>query len=137
MTASLLFFKRSQVQQFARHTDRDPIESHGFEALCCDAWHTQRKVLVGLPRPHECDMRLYMTVVFDESEEVQLDNLFVLYKKEEAQIERLHRWTEDCRRSWTRVKMEDEEEGSQGAEYINDADDFWAGYSDDEELNTS
>lgn len=132
MTATLLFYKRNEVHQLARG-ETDPIIAHGFEALCCDAWHAQRKLLTGFPR-NESASRLYMTVTVGEHGEAQVDNVFALYKMEEAPIERLHRWTDECRRSWTRVKMEEQEEGSQGAEYINDADDFWAGYSDDEDV---
>ncbi len=45
----------------------------------------------------------------------------------------LHRWTDECRHSWARAKMDQDEDGVPAAEYINDADDFWLGYSDEED----
>lgn len=134
-TASAYMVHRREALVASQMSD-DPFDLPGWQAFCCDVWHEQRKVLVGFPRRDEA-VRLFMTVVAGENGEVQLDNLFALHEHQEGVTAGLHRWTDKCRQSWARAKMEQDEDEEPAAEYINDADDFWAGYSDEEEEDTS
>lgn len=129
--ASALFSLREKTMQVACCSDTDPIDECEYQVWCCDAWHMQRKArrLVVCP---EAETRLCMMLVLGQDDEWKLDNLFVLSKSEQARVMAgLHPCMPSCTRVHQMQTRPDAEEG--GAEYINDADDFWAGVSDDEQ----
>lgn len=141
VTARCLFSAREKVMAVAALGEEDPIDMQRYEVWCCDAWHQdrQRRRLVRFPEVDEgmqASARLWMMVVVDP-DGFKLDNLFTMDgNKDEEVVRRLHRCTQRCdtgqmlRRSG-QAQEEIEQEG--GAEYINDADDFWAGFSDEEQ----
>ena len=141
LTAHNLFQRRIKAHAIAKEGEEDPIELFDYDTFCCDAWHTQRRLLVRFPQVEEFEeVKLYMMLVGDDEGVLRLDNLFSLRQAEMEQVEGgLHRWPERCtaRAGRQRQEVQSEEERQReeqgGAEYINDADDFWAGFSDDGE----
>ncbi|CDR88790.1 uncharacterized protein SPSC_05622 [Sporisorium scitamineum] len=130
-TADILFTRRLRAMHDAQLGDSDPIDVGNYQVYCCDAWHDHRRLLVRFPEQAEESASLYLMVIVGEEGEMRLDNLFAT--KRDIVLERgLHRWTLHC--SATKETRQGEaEDADQGAEYINDADDFWAGFSDDED----
>ncbi|SPO30727.1 uncharacterized protein UTRI_05344 [Ustilago trichophora] len=140
-TAQSLFLKRMIVMQIALAGETDPIDSSEYELLCDEKWHGQRRMLVRFPKSDSQSARLHMMVIWKDGE-MRLDNLFSVDSGQDVVNligEGCHRWSETCIERHGRGKelsvMQEEEGGEedQGAEYINDADDFWAGFSDEEE----
>lgn len=128
-TANSFFARRLTAIRVAQRAVEDPIDVDSYEVMCCDTWHGDRRMLVKFP-PHMDGEDLYMMVVVGDEGEMQLDNLFAT-QQVVVQEGGLHRWTEACT---ARRETGDREEGAdQGAEYINDADDFWAGFSHDDD----
>lgn len=120
--------------------ERDPIAMEDYEGWCRGEWHAVGIRVVGFPPGVAGGLQLCLMLVKGEKEgEVKVDNLFAVEDWEEVVREQgLHRWSETCSSrtgSATRGVQREEkgEEGAGAAEYINDADDFWAGYSDEEE----
>ncbi|CBQ68957.1 conserved hypothetical protein [Sporisorium reilianum SRZ2] len=129
-TARSLFARRLTAMRTAQEGEMDPIDVRGG-MWCCEAWHAGRRVLVRFPEGEA--ERLYMVVIVGEAGEMRLDNLFATQR--DVVLEKgMHRWTADCApANESAVAREQGEEEDQGAEYINDADDFWAGFSDDDD----
>ncbi len=121
--------------------EMDPIEIESYEVRCCDAWHGAKggRRLVVFPKMLADGIRRLMMVVVVEKGKLKLDNLFALEDWERVLKERrLHRWSaETCEigpgSSGALAQQNGADEEEDGAEYINDPDDFWGGYSDDEE----
>ncbi|SJX64601.1 uncharacterized protein SRS1_15418 [Sporisorium reilianum f. sp. reilianum] len=131
-TARSLFARRLTAMRTAQEGEMDPIDVRGYGMWCCEAWHAGKRVLVKLPERGE-EERLYMVVIVGEAGEMRLDNLFSTQRDVVAE-KGMHRWTADCApANESAVAKEQGEEEDQGAEYINDADDFWAGFSDDDD----
>ncbi|KAJ9474917.1 hypothetical protein PHBOTO_004786 [Pseudozyma hubeiensis] len=79
---------------------------------------------------------LWMMLTEGDDGEWKLANLFALDKTDQQKLlHQLHRRTEGCKRMHrqSRKPQEGEEGEEGGAEYINDANDFWDGFSDEEE----
>lgn len=146
-TALGFFLKRMKAMQLAQEGERDPVDVRDYELLCIPSWHKTEgvgRVLVRFPiGVGGVGGRLYLMITIGErGEGVKVDNLFALRDGEgEEVIKRLHTLTESClgsaegkgkQRGISTEPAEEEEEGG-GAEYINDANDFWAGFSDDDE----
>ena len=129
-TARSFFLRRMEVMQIAQQGEVDPIDPGAYELLCCDAWHASGRVLVRFPR-NVGERELLQMLVTCSDGTMKLDNLFAVATDAEDVGAELHMWTERCVHG-TRYE---EEKDDQGAEYINDADDFWAGFSDEEQPN--
>ncbi|TKY88860.1 hypothetical protein EX895_002101 [Sporisorium graminicola] len=132
-TAHGLFTRRLTALRVAEQGEMDPIDLCDYEVLCCDAWHDHRRLLVRFPTSEGGEDGLYMMVTVGEEGDMRLDNLFAT-ERTVVHEKGLHRCTIACTPSMTsNAAMEEEQDEDQGAEYINDADDFWAGFSDDED----
>ncbi|SPO31018.1 uncharacterized protein UTRI_05344_B [Ustilago trichophora] len=136
-TARSLFQKRMTVMQIALAGESDPIDPGEYELLCDEKWHGQGRMLVRFPECSSQSARLHMMVIWKDGE-MRLDNLFSVDGREDVMGlmgEGCHRWSETCtERHGMGTKASVKREGEdQAAEYINDADDFWAGFSDEEE----
>lgn len=134
-TAQSLFLKRLSVLNIALQGDKDPINPSEYELLCSDAWHAQGRILVRFPNSPSPSGRLLMMVIRTSEGTLKLDNLLAL-RHDEALLEakKLHAWTPACAKKHRTegAKLMEQEEESGGAEYITQAEDFWAGFSDEE-----
>ncbi|SNX87106.1 uncharacterized protein MEPE_05816 [Melanopsichium pennsylvanicum] len=151
-TARSLFLKRMTVMRIAQQGDQNPIDLRDYELLCCENWHRHRRVCVRFPENASQSSRLHLMMVDENKGQEQeqgergggwkVDNLFSLHRTDmEDRVEGMHVWTESCEHAYVRLGTRTKEEqrgdeqgpGEAGAEYIADADDFWAGFSDEDD----
>ncbi|SYW73731.1 uncharacterized protein UBRO2_00006 [Ustilago bromivora] len=157
-TSVAFFFERMTAMQVALCGEEDPVKVEDFGIWCKEDWHGTGegagRVVVRFPNKR-CGgslgwLCLMLVLDGDEGKDgvrVKLDNLFRVEEWDEAR-KGLHEWTEGCMRARGKgmgkgkqraisTDPEQEQEGEEGeeggAEYIIDANDFWAGFWDEDE----
>ncbi|PWY98140.1 hypothetical protein BCV70DRAFT_202311 [Testicularia cyperi] len=140
--ATRSFFRmRQSVRRLAVGND---IERYlVWEMLCSDPWHQDGKRMVLLRLPADQDHALMLTLRRAPDGSVRFENIghenpmFWLESGAETLMQRdLHSWKTSCDLHQDRSE-EEQDEHDQGAEYISNANDFWSGFSDDEEMHMS
>lgn len=138
VAAHLIFARlRPQALEKAKQGE-DPLDMQNFRLVCWNKFHGEGKVLVIFPEVEwndedqkrigdmiqyePCNPRLMMLVLRASDGSYKLDNLFVAYDRDAGWNS--HPWTKAC--------VEDGE--TDGPEYIADPNEFWDGYSDDEQV---
>ncbi|GAC94880.1 hypothetical protein PHSY_002453 [Pseudozyma hubeiensis SY62] len=134
-TARYFFALRSKARHDAANADVDPINLSEYDVWCSETWHNKPQDAIWLQVPGVRgapeEPVLWMMLTEGDDGEWKLANLFALDGAEHRNlVVQLHRRTEGCNRMHRQSrKPQEEEEG--GAEYINDANDFWGGFSDE------